>query len=60
MSVNKAKTLLHSLRWYHLGFAFVWAIAFAGLSFGEDVSAGQRLFSLSDQGCAIAAVCTAA
>ncbi|MEG2533616.1 MAG: helix-turn-helix transcriptional regulator, partial [Gordonibacter sp.] len=53
-------TLLHSLRWYHLGFAFVWAIAFAGLSFGDDVSAGQRLFSLSDQGCAIAAVCTAA
>lgn len=52
--------LLHSLRWYHLGFAFVWAIAFAGLPFGDGDSAGQRLFSLSDQGCAIVAVCVAA
>ncbi|MEG0303299.1 FAD-binding protein [Gordonibacter sp.] len=40
MSVNKAKMLLHSLRWYHLGFAFVWAIAFASLPFGDSSSAG--------------------
>ena len=55
MSVEKAKTLLRSLRWHHLGFAFVWAITFAGLS-APDGFAGQRLFSLSDQLCALAAV----
>ena len=55
MSVEKAKTLLRSLRWHHLGFAFVWAITFAGLAV-PDGFAGQRLFSLSDQLCALAAV----
>ncbi|WP_417332719.1 helix-turn-helix transcriptional regulator [Gordonibacter urolithinfaciens] len=55
MSVEKAKTLLRSLRWHHLGFAFVWVITFAGLS-APDGFAGQRLFSLSDQLCALAAV----
>lgn len=57
MSVNKAKMLLQSLRWYHLGFAFVWAVTFAGLSpAGGGPFGGQRLFSLSDQACAIAAI----
>lgn len=59
MSVSKAKTLLQSLRWYHLGFAFVWAITFAGLSSGDRAFAGQRLFGLSDQACALAAIAVA-
>lgn len=59
MSVRKAKMLMQTLKWYHLGFAFVWAITFAGLSSSVDIFSGQRLFGLSNQTCAIVAVCVA-
>ena len=59
MAVGKAKILLQSLRWYHLGFAFVWAITFSGLASQGDSQQAYRLFSLSDQAFAIAAVVVA-
>ncbi|OUO89704.1 hypothetical protein B5F40_09950 [Gordonibacter sp. An230] len=66
MSGAKARALISSLRWHHVGFAFVWAVAFGGLSASADVDgspigeAALRLFEACQQVCVIAAVASAA
>lgn len=66
MSGAKAKTLLRSLRWYHVGFAFVWAIMFGGLSVPAAVASAAAgaaafdLYGVCQQACVIVAVVAAA
>lgn len=59
MSINKAKTLMRSLRWYHIGFAFVWAVMFGGLSISADASGDYGAYRVCQQVCVIAAVLVA-
>ena len=66
MSGAKAKALVSSLRWHHLGFAFVWAVMFGGLSAPAGMvgsSAGAAalgVFEACQQVCVIAAVALSA
>ena len=60
MSIVKAQTLLRSLRWYHVGFAFVWAIMFGGLAAPyAGSSETYDLYSTCQQACVIVAVLAA-
>lgn len=57
MSVAKAKALVGTLHWYHVGFAFLWATTFAGLSYPEGVPAASvHAFKLCNQAFIIVAV----
>lgn len=57
MSVVKAQMLLRSLRWHHVGFAFVWAVMFGGLAAPSAASSGAyELYSACQQACVIIAV----
>lgn len=57
MSTEKAKKLILSMRWYHLGFAFVWAVAFTGLLAPPDPElSSYGLYRLCEQVSVIATV----
>lgn len=57
MSFLKAKALAKTLRWYHIGFAFLWATTFSALLYPETASAGEILtFKTLNLVCTIVAV----
>lgn len=61
MSIAQAKGIVKSLRWYHLGFCFFWAITFTALSgpsgqFGQ----GYEAYSICKQATTLIALCVAA
>ncbi len=61
VSVSQAKGIIRSLRWYHLGFCFFWAIGFTALS-GSPVeyAYGYSVYSLCRQAITLVALCVAA
>lgn len=50
LSFAKAKAITKTLRWYHVGFAFLWATTFVGLSYPASALEGDiRAFKLCNQ-----------
>lgn len=57
LSIAKAKAIAKTLRWYHVGFAFLWTMTFAGLSYPAAVPvASVGAFKLGNQSFVIFAV----
>ena len=58
MLTAKARALLGSLGWHHLGFAFFWTTIFVGLTgfAGSEFRNNFQLYTLLHQGCSIVTV----
>ena len=57
LSIAKAKAIAKTLRWYHVGFAFLWTMTFAGLSYPAAAPvASVGAFKLGNQSFVIFAV----
>lgn len=61
MSIAQAKGIIRSLKWYHLGFCFFWAITFTALSSPADqFGDGYEAYSLCRQAVTLATLLVAA
>lgn len=61
MSIAQAKGIVRSLRWYHLGFCFFWAITFTALSNPSgQFGGGYEAYSTIKQATTLVALCVAA
>ncbi|WP_180326610.1 helix-turn-helix transcriptional regulator [Raoultibacter phocaeensis] len=57
MSFTKAKAIAKTLRWHHIGFAFLWATTFSALLYPDSATPGEMLtFKTVNLSCTIAAV----
>ncbi len=59
MSVLRARAIIKTVRWYHLGFAFLWAATFSGLTLpvvGVVEAGSYDIYNVCCQVCTIVAV----